>query len=139
MVDINPADIERIEVLNGAAASAIYGSRANTGVIQIFTKRGSTGAPVVNFTTGVMMSELRKKLDVNQAPVKFGGSPDVFTQDIISAISGVLPTNTTPVTRYDYRDYIFRTALGTDNTVSVRGGKDKTKYYTSASYFFNEG
>ncbi|HEX6427681.1 MAG TPA: SusC/RagA family TonB-linked outer membrane protein [Niastella sp.] len=139
MADINPADIERIEVLNGAAASAIYGSRANTGVIQIFTKRGSTGAPVVNFTTGIMMSELRKKLDVNQAPVKFGGSPDVFTQDIISAISGVLPTNTTPVTRYDYQDYIFRTAPGTDNTVSVRGGKDKTKYYTSASYFFNEG
>src|SRR5262249_15892501 len=38
MVDINPADIDRIEVLNGAAAAAIYGSRANAGVIQIFTK-----------------------------------------------------------------------------------------------------
>ncbi len=139
MADINPADIERIEVLNGAAASAIYGSRANTGVIQIFTKRGSSGAPVVNFSTGIMMSELRKKLDVNQSPVKFGGSPDVFTQDVISAISGVLPTNTTPVTRYDYQDYIFRTGLGTDNNVSVSGGKDKTKYYTSASYFYNEG
>jgi TonB-linked SusC/RagA family outer membrane protein len=139
MVDINPADIERIEVLNGAAASAIYGSRANTGVIQIFTKRGSSGAPVINFSTGIMMSELRKKLDVNQSPVKFGGSPDVFTQDVISAISGVLPTNTTPVTRYDYQDYIFRTGLGTDNNVSVSGGKDKTKYYTSASYFYNEG
>ncbi|OQP51889.1 SusC/RagA family TonB-linked outer membrane protein [Niastella populi] len=139
MVDINPADIERIEVLNGAAASAIYGSRANTGVIQIFTKRGSTGAPVINFSTGIMVNQLRKKLDVNQAPVKFGGSPDVFTQDIISAISGVLPTNTTPVTRYDYQDYIFRTGLGTDNNVSVSGGKDKTKYYTSASYFYNQG
>ncbi len=139
MVDINPADIERIEVLNGAAASAIYGSRANTGVIQIFTKRGSTGAPVINFSTGIMVNQLRKKLDVNQAPVKFGGSPDVFTQDIISAIGGVLPTNTTPVTRYDYQDYIFRTGLGTDNNVSVSGGKDKTKYYTSASYFYNQG
>ena len=42
--DINPADIERVEVLNGAAAAAIYGSRANAGVIQIFTKRGSSGA-----------------------------------------------------------------------------------------------
>ncbi|MFZ8239043.1 TonB-dependent receptor plug domain-containing protein, partial [Staphylococcus aureus] len=45
MVDINPNDIDRIEVLNGAAAAAIYGSRANAGVVQIFTKRGSTGAP----------------------------------------------------------------------------------------------
>jgi TonB-linked SusC/RagA family outer membrane protein len=144
IVDINPADIDHIEVLNGAAASAIYGSRANTGVIQIFTKRGSTGAPVVNFSTGIMSNHLRKKLDVNEAPVKFGGPPDgpgALTQDLISAVGTppALPTTTTPVTRYDYQDYIFRSALGTDNNVSVSGGKDKTKYYTSASYFYNEG
>ncbi len=41
LVDINPADIERVEVLNGAAAAAIYGSRANAGVVQIFTKKVS--------------------------------------------------------------------------------------------------
>ncbi len=141
MVDINPADIERIEVLNGAAAAAIYGSRANAGVIQIFTKRGRTGAPQVNFSSSIMISELRKKLDVNQAPVKFGGSPDVFTQDIITAIGTppALPTNTTPVTRYDYQDYIFRTGVGTDNNVSVSGGSEKTKYYLAGSYFFNQG
>lgn len=144
MADINPADIERVEVLNGAAAAAIYGSRANAGVVQIFTKRGSTGAPVVSFSTGILISELRKKLDVNQAPVKFGGptdGPGALTQDIITAVGNpaALPTNTTPVTRYDYQDYIFRTGLGTDNNVSVSGGKDKTKYYTSASYFFNQG
>lgn len=144
MVDINPADIDHIEVLNGAAASAIYGSRANNGVIQIFTKRGSTGAPVISFSTGIMTSHLRKKLDVNQAPVKFGGPPDgtgALTQDLITAVGtpAALPTNTTPVTRYDYQDYIFQTGLGTDNNVSVSGGKDKTKYFTSASYFYNEG
>ena len=43
LADINPADIDRIEVLNGAAAAAIYGSRANAGVVQIFTKRGKNG------------------------------------------------------------------------------------------------
>ncbi len=144
MADINPADIERVEVLNGAAAAAIYGSRANAGVVQIFTKRGSTGAPVVSFSTGILISELRKKLDVNQAPTKFGGptdGPGALTQDIISSVGTppALPTNTTAVTRYDYQDYIFRTGLGTDNNVSVSGGKDKTKYYTSASYFFNQG
>lgn len=144
MADINPADIERVEVLNGAAAAAIYGSRANAGVVQIFTKRGSSGAPTVNFSTGIMVSELRKKLDVNQAPVKFGGptdGPGALTQDIITAVGtpAALPTNTTPVTRYDYQDYIFRTGLGTDNNVSVSGGRDKTKYYASASYFYNQG
>lgn len=100
LVDINPADIERIEVLNGAAAAAIYGSRANAGVVQIFTKRGSSGDPQVSFSSTFMASQLRKKLPVNMAPVKFGGptdGPGAFTQDIITAVGGVLPTNTTPV------------------------------------------
>lgn len=144
MVDINPADIERIEVLNGAAAAAIYGSRANAGVVQIFTKRGRSGAPVVSFTAGIISSKLRKKIDVNHSPTKFGGPTDgqgAFTQDVISTVGTppALPTNTTAVSRYDYQDYIFRDALGTDNNISVSGGTDKTKYFASASYFFNQG
>lgn len=135
LVDINPADVDHIEVLNGAAAAAIYGSRANAGVIQIFTKRGKTGAPTVSVTTSVMVNELRKKLDVNRAPVKFGGSPDVQTQDILTPSL----TNTTPVTRYDYQDYIFRTGVGTDNNVSVSGGTEKGRYFLSGSYLYNQG
>ncbi|HVT83846.1 MAG TPA: SusC/RagA family TonB-linked outer membrane protein [Chitinophagaceae bacterium] len=144
LADINPADIDHIEVLNGAAAAAIYGSRANAGVIQIFTKKGANGAPVVNFSTGIMVNHLRKKLKVNEAPTKFGGPTDgltAFTQDLITIPPGSpgLLTNTTPVTRYDYQDYIFQTGLGTDNNVSVSGGTDKTKYYVSGSYFYNQG
>ncbi|MES3018076.1 MAG: SusC/RagA family TonB-linked outer membrane protein [Bacteroidota bacterium] len=144
LVDINPADIERVEILNGAAAAAIYGSRANAGVVQIFTKRGASGEPQVSFSSTYMNSELRKKLPVNMAPVKFGGptdGPGALTQDIISTVGtpAALPTNTTPVTRYDYQDYIFRNASGVDNNVSVSGGNDKTKFYTSASYFTNQG
>lgn len=135
MVDINPSDIDRIEVLNGAAAAAIYGSRANAGVIQIFTKKGRSGAPQINVSTSVMASKLRKKLEVNMAPTKFGGSPDLQTQDIITPAL----TNTTPVQRYDYQDYIFRTGTGTDNNVSVSGGSDNTRYYLAGSYFHNEG
>jgi TonB-linked SusC/RagA family outer membrane protein len=138
LADINPADIERIEVLNGAAAAAIYGSRANAGVVQIFTKRGSTGAPVVSFSSSLMFSKLRKSVEVNQSPTKFGGptdGPGAQTQDILTPAL----TNTTPVTRYDYNDYIFQTAVGTDNNVSIAGGKDKTKYSASGSYFKNEG
>ena len=138
MVDINPADIERIEVLNGAAAAATYGSRANAGVIQIFTKRGKSGAAKVSFSTTYMNSNLRKKLDVNNSPVKFGGptdGPGALTQDILTPTA----TNLTSVTRYDYQDYIFRNASGTDNTVSVSGGNDKTKYYFGGSYFYNQG
>lgn len=75
---------------------------------------------------------------MNQSPTKFGGptdGPGAQTQDVL------IPTltNTTPVTRYDYQDYIFRNAGGTDNNVSVSGGTDKTKYYVSGAYFFNQG
>jgi TonB-linked SusC/RagA family outer membrane protein len=135
MVDINPADIESIEVLNGAAAAAIYGSRANAGVVQIFTKRGSSGQPVVSFSTSFNVNQLRKKLDVNQAPTKFGGDPATSTQTILTPTI----TNTTDVKRYDYQDYIFRTGIGTDNNVSVTGGQNKTKYYASAGYLYNQG
>ncbi|HYM95337.1 MAG TPA: SusC/RagA family TonB-linked outer membrane protein [Chitinophagaceae bacterium] len=144
LADINPADIDHIEVLNGAAAAAIYGSRANAGVIQIFTKRGVAGAPVISVSTSIMSNSLRKKIPVNQAPTKFGGptdGPGAFTQDVITAVGSppALLTNTTPVTRYDYQDYIFRTGIGTDDNVSVSGGTDKTKYYVSGSYFYNQG
>jgi len=138
LADVNPNDIERIEVLNGAAAAAIYGSRANAGVVQIFTKRGSSGAPVISFSTSLMFSKLRKSVEVNQSPTKFGGptdGPGAQTQDILTPAL----TNTTAVTRYDYNDYIFQTAVGTDNNVSIAGGTDKTKYYASGSYFKNEG
>ncbi|RZJ16063.1 MAG: SusC/RagA family TonB-linked outer membrane protein, partial [Acinetobacter sp.] len=138
MVDINPADIDRVEVLNGAAAAAIYGSRANAGVIQIFTKRGKSGATQVNFNTSLTISELRKQIEVNQSPTKFGGptdGPTAQTQDVLSPAL----TNTTPVTRYNYQDYIFQTGVGTDNAVTVAGGNENTKFYTSAGYFSNQG
>ncbi len=138
MVDINPADIERIEVLNGAAAAATYGSRANAGVIQIFTKRGKSGAAKVSFSSTFISSGLRKKLDVNQSPTKFGGPTDgvgAQTQDVLTPAL----TNTTSVKRYDYQDYIFRNSTGTDNTLSVSGGNDKTKYYFGGSFYNNQG
>ncbi|MFC3561479.1 SusC/RagA family TonB-linked outer membrane protein [Pedobacter jamesrossensis] len=135
MVDISPSDIDHIEVLNGAAAAAIYGSRANAGVIQIFTKRGKTGVPQVSFSTSLTISELRKQIEVNQSPVKFGGSVDLVTQDVLTPTL----TTTSPVTRYNYQDYIFHTGVGTDNSISVSGGNDDTKFYTSAGYFSNQG
>ncbi len=100
LVDINPADIERIEVLNGAAAAAIYGSRANAGVVQIFTKRGKTGKPTISFSSSVLFSSLRKSVEVNQSPTKFGGPTDgtgAQTQDILSPAL----INKTAVNRYD--------------------------------------
>jgi TonB-dependent starch-binding outer membrane protein SusC len=127
LVDINPADIERIEVLKGAAAAAIYGSRASNGVVQIFTKRGQTGKPKFSLSTAVRTNELRRKIPFNTAPVDWvnAGNRNNF--------------ETFPVERFDFQDLIFRTAVGTENNLSVSGGSDKTKYFGSVGYLNNGG
>ncbi len=148
LADINPNDIERIEIINGAAAAAIYGSRANNGVVQIFTKRGVSGKPQVTFSTSVLVSELRKKIPVNQHPERFGNSFNRFPVTSAEINDQRLTTillfnrlfpNKVPVSRYDYQDDIFQTAIGTDNYLSISGGTDKTTYLFSGSYYKNEG
>ncbi|MCB0560564.1 MAG: SusC/RagA family TonB-linked outer membrane protein [Phaeodactylibacter sp.] len=162
LVDINPNDIERIEIINGAAAAAIYGSLASNGVVQIFTKKGAAGKPKINFSTSVSISELRKRLEFTDYGQRFGypGSPRLFTAgdrltmiaDLRSAadkaenpgtgpsaLGGALVENQYPVSRYDYQDNIFETAMGTDNHLSISGGTETTKYYGSISYSKNEG
>ncbi|MEO5580371.1 MAG: TonB-dependent receptor plug domain-containing protein, partial [Gemmatimonadaceae bacterium] len=59
LADINPADIERVEVIRGAAAAALYGSRANNGVVQIFTRRGTIGKPHFTYASRFTSNELR--------------------------------------------------------------------------------
>jgi TonB-linked SusC/RagA family outer membrane protein len=144
LVDINPNDIERLEVLNGAAAAAMYGSRASNGVVLIYTKRGSEGKPKVTFSTSLLVSELRKEIPFNMHPERFGpavtrtgfGNDQRLTQILLF---NRLFTERTPVTRYNYWDDIFRRAIGTDNYFSVAGGKGDTKYFFSGSYFNNQG
>lgn len=126
LVDINPADIESMEIIKGAAAAAIYGSRASNGVVQIFTKKGKEGKPAYSFSTNFKVSDVRKTLDVNTYPFRFNNTA-----------AGDL--SQTPVQRYDYQDDIFRSASGTENNLSVSGGGNGTQYFVSANYLFNQG
>ncbi len=126
LVDLNPNDIERIEVVKGAAAAAIYGARASNGVIQIFTKKGQSGDPRISFTTNLKVNELRKQIDYNKEPIRF---TSFSATDL----------NTEPVERYNYQDFIFETAYGIENFLSVSGGANQTRYYISGSYLDNGG
>ncbi len=165
LVDINPSDIESVEILNGAAAAAQYGSRAANGVVQIFTKRGKAGKPVVEFSTSASMSQLRKKVFFTQVGERFGkkGNDRLETpQDRLTTLLTVglteaqltaqgvnftkagsanrlLITDKYAVQRYDYQDLIFDDAYGTDNHLSVRGGTDKSSYFASFGYTNNDG
>ena len=125
--DINPTDIDRIEVIKGGAAAAIYGSRASNGVVQIFTKRGKLGKPKVTFGTSVNFNSLRKKIDFNQAPFDWVNAGDVTD------------LSTVPVERFDYQDLVFENSTGTDNYLSVSGGVGNTTYFGSASFLENNG
>jgi TonB-linked SusC/RagA family outer membrane protein len=125
--DINPNDIERIEVIKGAAAAAIYGSRASNGVVQIFTKRGQEGKPSISFSTNFKINELRKEIDYNEVPLAWENPLDNSN------------LNTVPATRYNLQDEIFEANTGVETFVSVRGGSAKTKYFVSGSYLNNGG
>lgn len=126
LVDLNPEDIDRIEVVKGAAAAALYGSRANNGVVQIFTKKGSSGEPRITYSSRVNVDNTRKTLDVNMAMNEQGQ----FLDNSGDVLDGE---------RYDFQDFIFRTAVGTNQYLSISGGSGDTRYFMSGAYKSNQG
>lgn len=150
MADINPNDIEKIDIIPGASASAIYGSRASNGVVLITTKSGKAGQMKIDFGTSIITNSLRKKVYISTYGKQFGsaalrlgnisdgpGNVTIYTRP--DGQVRRLSTDLVDVTRYDYQDQIFRTGIGTDNYISLSGGTDKTKYYFSGGYYNNEG
>lgn len=129
LADLSPDDVERVEVIKGAAAAALYGSRANNGVIQIFTRRGSQGAPQISLSTSVEVSRTPERYDLNMSP--FAGTADVAFGDA-AAVGD-------PIERFDLQDEIFRTGVGTNTQLSVSGGAEGTSYYLSGSYRDDQG
>ena len=124
LVDFNPNDVERVEVVKGAAAAALYGSRANNGVVQIFTKRGALGKPQITYTSRFSTSQVRQTLAVNKAPVDNNGEKTPDGSD---------------VQRFDHQDFIFRRAAGTEHYLSALGGAGSTRYFASGSYLSDQG
>ncbi len=168
LADLNPNDIATLSVINGAAAAAQYGSRAANGVVLITTKRGQTGAPRVSVSTSVNINELRKSVPINLFNKQFGsvglrlgtitGLTDLqagfqtslpptytplpgetFTRIVRAGAGSSLRTNLVDVTRYNYFDQIFQRGFGTDNSLSIAGGSDRTQYFVSANYLKNQG
>ena len=135
---INPNDIESIDILKDASASAIYGSRAANGVVLITTKRGKSGKPAINFDSYVGAQSVWKKLDVLNAQQYAEYSNEMQTnggQPLIPALQN--PSALKDVT--DWQDVIFRNGIIQDHNVSVSGGNDNGRYLFSAGYFDQEG
>lgn len=118
LADINPADIERVEIIRGAAAAALYGSRANNGVVQIFTRRGTSGKPRYTYTSRLSTSELREEQPFNYYPFDVSGLP---------------------INRFNYQGDIFERAGGHEQNLTVEGGNDATRYFISGNFASEDG
>ena len=144
LANINQADIESIEVLKDASSAAIYGSRAAAGVILITTKKGKAGKFSVNFDTSVSFTKPFNLIDVLDAQqfttIKNEGLTNANTPangttrgfyTMTDANGKLVDTN--------WYDYIYRTGIATNHSVSISGGNENTKYFLSAGQLEQEG
>lgn len=127
---INPNDIESINVLKDASATALYGSRASNGVLIITTKKGTRGKPQFNFNTLFSVGVVPKTVDVltgdqMRTLLQKNGTP---------AYQALLGTSNT-----DWQNEIYQAAPATDNNLSVRGSVGKIPYRLSVGYLNQAG
>ena len=121
--DLNPYDIESIEVLKGASAAAIYGSKANNGVIVIRTKRGRVGAPRFNVTQRFGFFQLANKLGLRE-----------FTsmEEAVEFFGPQAADHWEAGKYFDHEELLAgRTPLSYETAASVSGGTEDTRYYAS--------
>lgn len=159
---VNPNDIESIEVLKDASASAIYGSRAANGVVLITTKSGKQGRTNVSLDMYWGMQDVTKKLDLMDAQEFIEFSREAFNNHYLDDFPNASindPVGSRPSGyryRYpafyddasyvaslgegtDWQDEIFRTSPVQNYQLSVSGGSEKSKFLLSLGYFDQEG
>lgn len=166
--NINPNDIESIEVLKDAAAAAIYGSRASNGVVLITTKRGQTGKPKINVNAYAGYSQAAKKLKMMngdewienatevinaQYLVRYGSSGATINDDAATRQArngGLFDANYILDPRWkmpghpglayiDWQDAIERKGMNQNYEISASGGTEAVKYFISGNYGSQDG
>mgnify|MGYP003574993787 FL=1 len=138
VMDINPEDIETLSVLKGAAAAALYGSRAADGAIIITTKRGAEGATSVNYATRLSTSWANKLPEV-QKEFGVGAYAVNGTFDDLNSYSSWGKKLTSANPTYDNIGTFFQNAGVFDNNINVSGGSKNGTFFLSASNFDQSG
>ncbi len=135
---INSADIESIEILKDASATAIYGARGANGVILVSTKRGAKGKTVINAAISGGVQRVRKTLDMlNASELAMLGNEAADNAGVPRKVIYASPINLGEGT--NWQDEIFRLAPIVNAQFGVSGGKDGTSYLVSANIFSQQG
>lgn len=139
LANLNPNDIESIEILKDASAISIYGSRGANGVVLITTKRGQAGREKVTLNTRFDVSGLRKKLNVlnTQEYIAFAneanlnsGLDSAFKQEQIDALAG---------RDVNWQDLVYQRGISQDHQATISGGVEKFKYLLALNFTSAEG
>ncbi|RXK87487.1 TonB-dependent receptor [Filimonas effusa] len=138
---VNPEEVESIEVLKDASATAIYGARGANGVILITTKKGKVGAPVVTYDGWVGFHQSLKQQEMMN-PYEFVKyqlelNPTVYTPVYLK--NGKTIEDYKNVEGTNWQDLIFRDAFVHNHSLALRGGNDKTRYSLSGSVLDQDG
>jgi TonB-linked SusC/RagA family outer membrane protein len=138
IMDINPEDVENLSVLKGAAAAALYGSRAADGVVIITTKKGAEGSTRVNVNSKLSTSWANKLPEVQTT----FGVGSYATNGVFSSLNSYSSWGqklTSADTLYDNIGNFFQNGLVYDNNVNVSGGSKNGSFYLSGSNYDQTG
>ncbi len=151
--DINPDDIESIEILKDASSAAIYGARASNGVVLVTTKKGKAGksqigfnmysgvqkvAKTIKFLNGKQFVDLINEARSNDLKL-YNADPNVFGAGFDATVLTDPLNYAAGNTNTVWLDQIFRTAPINNYEINVKGGNDKTRFYMSGGYFDQQG
>ncbi|MGV3502954.1 MAG: SusC/RagA family TonB-linked outer membrane protein [Adhaeribacter sp.] len=138
---LNPDDIESIEVLKDASATAIYGARGANGVIIVTTKRGQEGTPTITYNGSYGMQKIIQRMEV-MSPyefIKYNLEKQPSTTRTLYLSDGRELESYRDVKGIDWQDKLFQTAGIQNHTLSLQGGTKQTRYTLSGNIFKQDG
>ena len=145
---INPSDIESLDILKDASATAIYGARGANGVVIITTKKGKVGKPQITYDGSVTMHNVTNKLSMMDAYEFVKLQAEMYPSAVYNQAGGYLMLHEgkqwtlddyADIFQYDWQDKIFRTAWQHNHNVRLTGGTEGVRYNASASYYNQDG
>ena len=144
LASLNPQDIESIEVLKDASATAIYGSRGSNGVVLITTKQGTTGQSTFSYESFYSMQEAATRYDAMNRDQYLNFYNDIeinrtARDDDDNEIRTLSPALTSQFVNTDWQDEIFNPALMQSQTFRFAGGSKDLSYNASFNYFDQNG